>query len=225
MSQRGLMFSVGALVVAGGVIWWPANAMMKKRAVADHFSKSEALTKRGQWDEAAIELKKAIEIEPDYVEARDALATILSETERVDEAKQVFDAGLARLPKNDFLLHKAASTMFAASRYEDCIVYAQAGDELSPGARDFAYVHALSLEKLGRTNEAHEVYVKAVKSNPGDIGLVRSAERTSPEGIKKQQQWKQLKMNALSKKPKASSTGVSISSKPVSNNALKAIRQ
>ncbi|HXG64226.1 MAG TPA: winged helix-turn-helix domain-containing protein, partial [Blastocatellia bacterium] len=111
-----------------------------------------------KWDEAEADLKRAIELSPQYVTAYQWYALLLAITGRLDEAKVMMRRGLEIEPYSHNLLADMGQLHYFAREYEEAIAACHRALEVNP---DFGFAHgylSLIYEKQGDLEKALEAY-------------------------------------------------------------------
>jgi|GEM_PF-2046183 len=141
-------------------------------------NKGVALAKLGKYDEAVISLKEAIKIDGNYEEAWMNLARVLTEAKRIDEAIEAYEKLRSMGEAYKWALEEGF-VLYRAERFEEALKILSEIDD-----REARIYSALCLSKLGRDDEAIEIYKKLLEEEPDDsvalnnfIVLCRKRER------------------------------------------------
>ncbi|MDO8684801.1 MAG: tetratricopeptide repeat protein [Armatimonadota bacterium] len=97
-----------------------------------------ALAMKGKWDEAAVHYRKAVDLCPEFVEARCNLGTILADKGKYDEAIEQYKAALQVDPDSVNVVNvhlNLGVALIAKNNYEEAIVHFSEALRLKP---DFA---------------------------------------------------------------------------------------
>ncbi|MBC7114911.1 MAG: hypothetical protein PWR13_585 [Archaeoglobi archaeon] len=125
-------------------------------------NKGVALAKLGKYDEAVISLREAIRRDENYEEAWMNLARVLVEAGRIEEAIEAYEK-LKSLGDSEKWALEEGIALYRAGRFEDALKILSGIDE-----HEAKIYCALSLSKLGRDDEAIEIYRKLLEENPDD---------------------------------------------------------
>lgn len=113
--------------------------------------------------EESIELyKKAIELDPKYVDAYDGWAYSLYEMKKYDEAAEIYKKALSLEPNNTFTNHYIGMNLEAQGMHDSAIMYYERSIQLDP-AYDEVYVsYGDLLFEQKKYDQAAEMYNKAI---------------------------------------------------------------
>jgi tetratricopeptide (TPR) repeat protein len=152
------------------------------RAFADvHHLLGVSLSLLGQPDRALGELGRALELNPQYVEALIHRGLVLNELGRTDEAQEVFGRAAEHLSKPTAGLPTPVAAQLANRHAELGETYAAAGAvsraieqyeaalELGPEFHDLRYRMARLLMEAGRPLEAREALDQVVRARPNFV--------------------------------------------------------
>lgn len=134
-----------------------------------HFNLGAALSDRGRFEEARAKLRKAIELAPDFVDAHTTLGLTFAREGRHEEAVQVFEAALAKAPKNPYLWRALGGTLrLMSARLPEALEALRKAANLAPADPVTWLGLAEVTEKLEKWDEASEAYRKCRDLNPPD---------------------------------------------------------
>ena len=152
------------------------------RAFADvHHLLGVSLSLLGQTQRALGELERALELNPQYVEALIHRGLVLNELGRTEEAEDAFNRASASLPDSSGGLPAPAAAQLANRHAELADTYAGAGAlgkaieqyeqalELGPQFHDLRYRMARLLIEAGRPLEAREALEEVLRARPNFI--------------------------------------------------------
>jgi len=123
-------------------------------------NKGVAFVKVGKYDEAILAFREALKIDEEYQEAWINLARALVESGRVDEAIDAYDRLMSLGDSEKWKMEKGVA-LYRAERYEEAL------ETLSSLENPEAMIYsALCLSKLGRSEEAVEIYRKVLEKDP-----------------------------------------------------------
>lgn len=132
---------------------------------------ARALLDCGDVDEAETEAKRALETDPDLVEARHTLALVLEARGRFDGAKTAYLELMDLDPERAFLRYDLGNLCFRQGDHEEAIGWYRKALVLDPGSVDTHANLALALETLGRVEEAIEVCRAGLARSAEDVAL------------------------------------------------------
>jgi tetratricopeptide (TPR) repeat protein len=152
------------------------------RAFADvHHLLGVSLSLLGQAERALEELRRALELNPQYVEALIHQGLVLNELGRTDEAQEAFGQAAKHLAKPTAGLPAPVAAQLANRHAELAETYANAGAieraiaqyqaalELGPEFHDLRYRMARLLLEAGRPLEAREALEEVVGARPNFV--------------------------------------------------------
>jgi Tfp pilus assembly protein PilF len=138
-----------------------ANAMRidrNRKGLA--FSYAVSCFRAGRYDEAEKSARFALQSEPN-VEAYSALASILREQGKLDQALEAAEQALRLAPANNPALHAKASTLLAMGRAAEALAIFEDLQKRGVAAPVIAIGHGAALEELGRAQDAERLYADA----------------------------------------------------------------
>jgi tetratricopeptide (TPR) repeat protein len=154
-----------------------------------HTVLASALASAGKLDEAIIQLKEALNIEPRYAGAHKSLGTVLAAKGRVHEALVHYAEALLNKPGDVETHYNLATVLDANGRVDEAIVHYVEALRIAPSYTEAHYNLARVLASRGKLNEAVGHYHEVLRSNPYHAGahvhLAVALERQSkiPEAI------------------------------------------
>ena len=122
-------------------------------------------------DKADLNFKKAIEIDPDYLEARSSYAGMLLDTGNVDEAIRQIDTVLQRQPDHAVALTMQAQAYRFKALYDRSIESARRAVQIAPKSAEPHLWMADSLRLSGKLAEARAEYDQYLKLSDFDSHL------------------------------------------------------
>jgi tetratricopeptide (TPR) repeat protein len=152
------------------------------RAFADvHHLLGVSLSLLGQAQRALSELERALELNPQYVEALIHRGLVLNELGRTEEAEQAFTKATANLQKQTAGMPAPVAAQLANRHADLAETYAGAGAlgraieqyeralELGPEFHDLRYRMARLLLEAGRALEAREALEQVLQARPAFV--------------------------------------------------------
>lgn len=136
-----------------------------------HYNLGLIYQQRGQKDEAKASFAKAIEIDPDEIDAHYQLGRIAREEGRLGVAITHFDDVVRRNPDHSMseVWREIGHAYFDAAQYQDALAAFERFIEKRPSDAEGRYRYGLTLDRLGRTEEAASemnTCIEAVRTAP-----------------------------------------------------------
>lgn len=154
----------------------PASSPGKAAVPAPGLSRAEQLyqqalgqSKQGQADQAQKSLREALEIQPQHVEARLALARLLVDRAQSNAAAELLADGVMLLPRQASFALALAPLWFQSGQQDDALaLLAQQAKTASNNPQFHAY-YASQLLRLKRHADAAAQYRAALRDDPGAV--------------------------------------------------------
>ena len=144
--------------------------------VVPYLNLSEFYIKEQRYNKAKAAIEKAIALEPGDLRMRLRLAFINAQLGLLDEAEEDFKHILKTFPGWSEALSGLGNVYFLQRRFGDALKYFLLTIDARPGESEAVYNAAMSLERLGRDQEAIEYYERFVSRAPkGYEGALRTA--------------------------------------------------
>ena len=173
-SGTGERLRTAALVgVALLVCNWPLQSTASMRAVTRYNIGCE-LRQSGRSEEAIGEFRAALELQPDYANARSNLGVLLAAKGEHDEALRLYREALATDPENAAAHNNLGIVLATRRQTEEAIEHYLAAIRIDPAHAGAQYNLALSLAQRGQMEEAIEHFETALRLTP-DFPEARSA--------------------------------------------------
>jgi tetratricopeptide (TPR) repeat protein len=136
-----------------------------------HYLDAIVLQRLARQADAAVRLKQALAVSPDYLPARVKLAEALLEAGDLDESRRLFDA-LVREPAAEPAAHLGLGRLAAVQgRHDEAVAHLQRAVELYPEWGAAYYALALSYRALGRRAEAQRALERQAQYGPRWPGM------------------------------------------------------
>ena len=130
---------------------------------------------RARYEDAEMEFRSALKLQPAYVPAWADLADLRRAQGRDRDAESLLRQGLERAPK-DASLHHARGLALVRLRQTNAAVQELArAAVLAPDEARFAYVYAVALHSTGRQREAIEAIEQALARHPTNREMLAAA--------------------------------------------------
>lgn len=125
-------------------------------------------------------LRKLIEIRPDYAHAYNALGYSLADrNQRVDEAYQLIETALKLSPDDPFIMDSMGWVLYRMGRSKQGLDYLQRAFKMRPDPEIAAHLGEL-LWSAGSQSEARKVWGDALKDHPENEVLQTTIKRFAP---------------------------------------------
>jgi tetratricopeptide (TPR) repeat protein len=123
---------------------------------------------RGREAEAAAAYRKALELDPTYVQAALNLADLQRATGREDEAERTLREALKRSPQSAPVHHALGLALVRQKRTAEALAALALAAKLAPEDARFAYVYGVALHDTGKRPEAIRTLRAALERHPYD---------------------------------------------------------
>jgi tetratricopeptide (TPR) repeat protein len=146
--------------------------------VAEHLERGEAYIEEEKYGEAIIELKSALQLDPNHADAHYKLALAYFRDEKPRDGFWELRETARLDPSNHDARIEFSQLAILAGEAEEAL--SQMESLLADDASDVRahLVRAQALENLKRFDEAHEVYLSAIEVGPEDEGAMRGLARS-----------------------------------------------
>jgi tetratricopeptide (TPR) repeat protein len=129
----------------------PAADRQQRGVIYERIGSMNTLLVR--FDDALAAYRAALELTPDNLKARLALADLQFRRGTLNEALDEYTRAISKYPESAAAHHGLAETYLHLDRYAESVRAAQKALELDPGDRGSRYIQALALVRSGRTEE------------------------------------------------------------------------
>jgi len=133
------------------------------------YERGKELYFQGQLEEALNALEKALELDPEYVDAWNGKGIVLDDLGRYEEAIEAYDKALALDPEFAYAWNNKGNALGNLGRYEEAIEAYDKALALDPEYADAWYNKGIALGNLDRYEEAIEAYEKALALDSGYV--------------------------------------------------------
>lgn len=121
----------------------------------------------GRYQESADELRQAVKIQPDSMQAREELGKVLMKLRKPEEAIELYDDTLRIDPDNYFSWYGKANAYVKLGRWKESIASYKETVRIKPDCYKSYYNMAAAYEESGNRKAAVDAYNAAIKANPG----------------------------------------------------------
>ena len=132
----------------------------------------ETYVSQGALDEAAIEYRNVLQIDPNNAEAHYALAKVYLQQKRGKEAYWELSETVRLDPSNVDARLTLGGLSLIAKNYEEALEQAQRTLELAPDRGSGYILYGQALERLDRAPEAEAQYRKAIEKEPDEASYL-----------------------------------------------------
>jgi tetratricopeptide (TPR) repeat protein len=162
---------------------WNHALACTSQAFVVHTNLGHALANQGRMDEAMAHYQKALEIQPNYVEAHNNLGYAFACLDRFDEAMAQYQEAVEIQPDCVEARYNLGNALARLDRFDEAITQYRKALDVRP---DYAEAHnnlGYALANRGRMDEAMAQYQKALEIQPdyadahynlGDVSAARS---------------------------------------------------
>ncbi len=178
--RPGLQWSLGAgaLLVLGLVSWqrtrayeneetlWTDTLAKNPNCWLGHNNLGDALSQKGEVDEAIVHYRKALEINPHDAQLQSNLGMAFFKKGRFDEAMARYDAALEIDPGNAPIQDNLGNALLQKGKVDEAMGRYQLALQIDPNFAMARYNLGNILVRKGRVDEAIVEYQKAVELDP-----------------------------------------------------------
>jgi tetratricopeptide (TPR) repeat protein len=139
-----------------------------------------AAEKVGRLDVLEQDLRKLIQLKPDYAHAYNALGYTLAErTERLDEAQKLIEKALSLAPDDAYIMDSMGWVQYRQGRLDKAESYLKRAYGLQPDPEIAAHLGEV-LWMEGKRDEAEKLWRAALKANPHHEALLNVLKKFKP---------------------------------------------
>jgi len=156
-----------------------------KPAVAQ-YSLGNALIEKGRTSEAIGEYKRALEIDPNYFEARNNLGNAFFLTRRTSEAIEQYNQALRIDPNSGEAHNNLGNALVQTGRASEAIDHYNQALRMNPTSASSHSNLGAALAQIGRTSDAIAEFKTALRINPGytdarnNLAKVEATQKSTP---------------------------------------------
>ena len=144
------------------------------------YDQAMAAEKVDLYDVLESNLRKVIQIKPDYAHAYNALGyTLADRNTRLQEAYTLIEQALKLSPEDPFIMDSMGWVLYRMSQSDAALTFLKRAFELRPDAEIAAHLGEV-LWAAGQHDEARKVWTGALKDNPGNELLLATLKKFSP---------------------------------------------
>ncbi len=144
------------------------------------YDRAMAAEKVSRFDVMESDLRKLIQIKPEYAHAYNALGYVLAErNERLDEASQLIEKALKLSPDDSFIMDSMGWVQYRLGAYEKAIEYLRRAYSSQPDPEIAAHLGEVLWVK-GSREEAGKLWQTSLKDNPDNEVLLDVIKKYKP---------------------------------------------
>ena len=140
----------------------------------DYYNKGLAFFEQSNYSEAINNYKKAIELDPTYIQAYLDMSDACFYQRKYEEAIANYDAVIELEPANAYAYYSKGVMLYFLFKYDEAIKMYDEAIKIDPDYGDAYQSKGNSLFSLERYSEAMECYDKALKLNPFDADIIEA---------------------------------------------------
>jgi len=134
----------------------PPGDPTPKLTATTYFAHAHLLERQGQYDRAIAQYNQALELQPNFVSARNRLGITLNKVGRHAEATQQFLLATGARPDVPYLFNNLGFSLYLEGRYADARLALERAIELDPKFARARMNHALVLARMGHFERAFD---------------------------------------------------------------------
>lgn len=144
------------------------------------YDRAMAAEKVGRFDVMEQDLRKLIQIKPEYAHAYNALGYVLAErNERLEEATQLIEKALKLAPEDPFIMDSMGWVQYRLGAHDKAIEYLQRAYSGQPDPEIAAHLGEVLWVK-GKRDEAGKLWQSSLKDNPDNEMLLDAIKKFKP---------------------------------------------
>jgi tetratricopeptide (TPR) repeat protein len=144
------------------------------------YDRAMAAERVGRLDVLETDLRRVIELKPDYAHAYNALGyTLADRTDRIDEAYALIEKALKLSPEDPFILDSLGWVQYRRGNLDEALRHLTSAHQARPDPEIAAHLGEV-LWKLGKKDEASKVWKAALSDNPDHETLLAVIHKFTP---------------------------------------------
>ena len=144
------------------------------------YDQAMAAEKVDRIDVLESNLRKVIQLKPDYAHAYNALGyTLADRNTRLSEAYTLIEQALKLAPEDPFIMDSMGWVLFRMNQNDAALTFLKRAFEIRPDAEIAAHLGEV-LWAMGRHDEAKKVWASALKESPANELLLATVKKFSP---------------------------------------------
>ncbi len=125
-----------------------------------------------EYDKAELAFRQALRLQPQFIPAYVNFAQMLGNRGREQEAGNLLNNGIRKLPGNAILHHALGLSLVRQKNLESALQSLQQAHELAPNDTRYAYVYAVALQSAGKLPQAIGILEQMLSINPADLDVL-----------------------------------------------------
>jgi len=166
---------------------WKETFEMLTQAVDEHpdsfelrYDRAMAAERINRLDVLEADLRRVMEMKPDYAHAYNALGYTLAEkTDRLDEAKTLIEKALKLQPDDPFILDSLGWVYYRLGQVQEALKHLHTAYTARPDPEIAAHLGEV-LWRSGQHEEAQKIWRAALTENPGHESLLAVIQKYGP---------------------------------------------
>ena len=144
------------------------------------YDRAMAAERVGKLDILETDLRRVIELKPDYAHAYNALGyTLADRTDRIDEAYALIEKALKLSPEDPFILDSLGWVQYRRGNLDEALRNLTSAHQARPDPEIAAHLGEV-LWKLGKKDEASKVWKAALSDHPDHESLLAVIQKFKP---------------------------------------------
>ncbi len=169
------------IIVLVGVGAFGVKTILHRKAVSNsrkEFTEADILSKQGKMPEALAAMRKAVDDDPTFIDAREGLADMLINDNKMNDAVAVLDQGAIDDPMNKSKYYYDISEDYKLNKdYDKAVEYVKKSIAAKPGDAQASKTLPFLLESAKRYDEAQTEWLNFEKQYPQDTSGPRAIKR------------------------------------------------
>ena len=145
---------------------WLATAKISPSSPQNHNNLGDYYGRRGEYERAIEEFKKAIELQPNYGDAYHNLGNTYQQVGKIDLAIESYQRALQFNPRLWQSRQNLAAIYFSQEKFKEASEEIQKAIGISPTDPNLRLVSAIIYLKMGQKNEARAEFEKTLELDP-----------------------------------------------------------
>ena len=144
------------------------------------YDRAMAAERVNRLDVLETDLRRVIELKPDYAHAYNALGyTLADRTDRIEEAFELVEKAIKLSPEDPFILDSLGWVQYRRGKLDEALKLLLNAYKVRPDPEIAAHLGEV-MWKLGRKDEASKVWKSALSDHPGHETLLAVIQKFQP---------------------------------------------
>lgn len=153
---------------------WPATVVVSADSTHAHYNMGELYRKKGDLEKARGEYQKAIELQPENLEATNALGTVDLQLGKATEAATLFDKAKSMNPTSVDSLVSLAVAAIQQKKYDEAMKLLTEAQKVNPTSTLVYNTLGGLYFEMGNKKKAIEMLEKALSIDPSQVQVVQN---------------------------------------------------